>query len=161
MAVNIWRWRGAVPMFFGAATLATVAYGGARLHGLESDLAEQRQLTDALAVVVDSAIAQGAEVADPEAVADDVGGEVSQQGPQGERGEAGPPGPQGERGEQGPPGPQGPTGPVGPPGPEGEPGEQGPPGPQGPAGGTPTRLSCVGIIDIGGLLNATCTVLAP
>jgi len=112
---------------------------------------QQQVLIDRLATVLDEAIAQGANVASPEAIAAGVeGATVSGIGPQGERGEAGPTGPPGEEGDRGP---QGVTGDVGaqgvagPPGPQGDPGPTGAPGSSGSNGtdGAPGSLGAVGL----------------
>lgn len=68
--------------------------------GENSDqLGHQQELIDKLAVQVDSAIQQGADVSTPEQVADQVtGAQPTPAGPQGERGEAGPVGPAGPPG---------------------------------------------------------------
>lgn len=75
----------------------------------ETNLAQQ-SLIDALAIELDTALNQGADVATPEQVAADVaddvaddvsGAEVTPSNMQGERGDAGPPGEQGEPGLDG------------------------------------------------------------
>lgn len=143
--------------------VALTAGGKADVKELTRLAKAQQELIDKLAVQLDTAIDQGADVPTPEVVAAEVpDAEVSPPvGPAGERGEAGAPGatgssglpgsqgepgttgaagttglrgPEGEKGDKGDPGSAGPVGPQGDPGPAGPQGDPGVPGPQGSQG---------------------------
>jgi hypothetical protein len=91
----------AIALLAGCTSLLAL-YMVSSVNDSERKADQQQQLIDGLAVELDAAREQGADVATPEEVAEEVdGAQPSPPGPQGERGEAGAVGPEGP---QGPPG---------------------------------------------------------